>query len=200
MQTYNFNFLFYHFIITMSAVSRMPKMPSMPKMPKMPSLPKMPNMGNISNVTYLSYLTYALIISGYLVTMFMPQSSIEGYSCVIAGLFFYMMLKLVPLTKAANVSLSMFLPFLPIIAILGIVSWTLAINVKYSKNIRKGDVTNEYKTFNFLSFILLLFQLGLLARLHTMPYATTLISLIVSFQILVVFIMQMNLEYFITDG
>ena len=197
MQTYNFNFLFYHFIITMSAVSRMPKMP---KMPKMPSLPKMPNMGNISNVTYLSYLTYALIISGYLVTMFMPQSSIEGYSCVIAGLFFYMMLKLVPLTKAANVSLSMFLPFLPIIAILGIVSWTLAINVKYSKNIRKGDVTNEYKTFNFLSFILLLFQLGLLARLHTMPYATTLISLIVSFQILVVFIMQMNLEYFITDG
>jgi len=178
----------------MSAVSRMPKMPSMSKMPSMP------NMGNISNVTYLSYLTYALIISGYLVTMFMPQSSIEGYSCVIAGLFFYMMLKLVPLTKATNVSLSMFLPFLPIIAILGIVSWTLAINVKYSKNIRKGDVTNEYKTFNFVSFILLLFQLGLLARLHTMPYATTLISLIVSFQILVVFIMQMNLEYFITDG
>ena len=35
---------------------------------------------------------------------------------------------------------------------------------------------------------------------ETMPYATTLISLVASFQIIVVFIMQMNLEYFITDG
>jgi hypothetical protein len=166
----------------------------------MPISLKMPDMGNITNVTYLSYLTYALIISGYFVTLLMPKSSIQGYSCVVAGLAFYMMLSLVPLTKESNVTLSMFLPFLPIIIILGIASWLLYINVKYSSDIKKDHVTNEYTTFNFLSFVLLLIQLVLLARKNTMPYATSLISLVASFQILVVFIMQMNLEYFITDG
>lgn len=160
----------------------------------------MPNMSGVSNVTYLSYITYALIIAGYLVTMFLPSASIQGYSTVVAGMFFYMMLQLVPLTKEANVSLSMFVPFLPVIGVLGIVIWILSINIKYASNIKDGNVTNEYKTFNTLAFLLLLIQLGLLSREKTMPYASTLMALVASFQVIIVFIMQMNLEYFITDG
>jgi hypothetical protein len=160
----------------------------------------MPNMQNVSNVSYLNYMTYTLIVAGYLVTMFSPESSIAGYSCVVAGLFFYMMLQVVPLTQQSKISFSMFLPFLPIIIVLGVVIWILSINVKYFKKIDKGIVTPEYKTFNTLAFFLLLIQLGLLSRRNSLPYATTLISLVVSFQIIVVFIMQMNLEYFITDG
>ena len=48
----------------------------------------MPNMSGVSNVTYLSYITYALIIAGYLVTMFLPSASIQGYSTVVAGMYF----------------------------------------------------------------------------------------------------------------
>lgn len=160
----------------------------------------MPNMQNVSNITYLNYMTYTLILAGYLVTMYSPRASVVGYSCVVAGLFFYMMIQVVPLTQQANVSFSMFFPFLPIIVVLGVVCWILSINVKYYKKIDRGIVTPEYKTFNVLAFLLLLIQLVLLAKRKTLPYATTLTSLVASFQVIVVFIMQMNLEYFVTDG
>lgn len=159
----------------------------------------MPNMPNMPNVNYLIYITYALIISGYLLTFFFPQATIQGYSTVVAGLFFYIMLRIVPLTKDVNLTLSAFTPFIPMLVILGTVVWMLAINIKYYNDIKSGNVTREYSTFNTIAFFLLMGQMMLLAR-GNKPYTNILISLIASFQIIVTFIMQMNLEYFITDG
>lgn len=153
----------------------------------------------MNRVLYLTLLTYAVIISGYVVAMAFPKGAVVGYGCVVAGLFTLVILKLVPLTHVPNLSVSTFLPMIPIIAILGISSWLLAINIKYSKNIEKGNLTSEYKTFNVMSFVLLLLQLVLIAN-EGMHFRTALISFICSFQLLVVFILQMNLEYFITDG
>lgn len=153
----------------------------------------------MNRVLYLTLLTYAVIISGYVVAMAFPKGAVVGYGCVVAGLFTLVILKLVPLTHVPNLSVSTFLPMIPIIAILGISSWLLAINIKYSKNIEKGNLTSEYKTFNVMSFVLLLLQLVLIAN-EGMQFRTALISFICSFQLLVVFILQMNLEYFITDG
>jgi hypothetical protein len=151
----------------------------------------------------LLYLTYALILSGYIVSIAFPEGSIAGYSCVVVGLFTLLIQKLVPLTSAVKLSIPLFIPLLPMIAILGISGWLLAINVKFYKNIKIGNVTSEYKMFNKISFILLLLQLVLLYRNDppgTVPNATAFLSVIASFQLIVVFIIQMNLDYFMTDG
>lgn len=153
----------------------------------------------MNRLKYLSWLTYALIISGYIVAMAFPPGAVPGYSCVVAGLFTLIVLKTVPLTHVPELKISSFIPILPMIAILGISVWLLVINIKFSKNIQKGNVTNEYKTFNNISFVMLLAQLMIIAS-PQIPFKTSLISFIASFQIIVVFILQMNLEYFITDG
>lgn len=153
----------------------------------------------MNRLRYLSWLSYAIIISGYIVAMSFPKGSVAGYSCVVGGILSLLILKIVPLTHIPYLSIKMFIPILPIIAILGICSWLLAIDIKYSKNIVEGNVTNEYSTFNSISFILLLGQLILLAN-SQIPYRTSLVSFIASFQLIVVFILQMNLEYFSTDG
>ena len=153
----------------------------------------------MKNLQYLGWLTYALIISGYIVAMAFPQEAVVGYSCVVVGLFSLIVLKLVPLTQVPELSIALFVPFMPMIVVLGISAWLLAINIKYSKNIQKDNVTNEYKTFNSINFILLLTQLVVL-KLNNFPYRTSLVSFIASFQLLTVFILQMNLEYFVTDG
>ena len=153
----------------------------------------------MKNLQYLGWLTYALIISGYIVAMAFPQEAVVGYSCVVVGLFSLIVLKLVPLTQVPELSIALFVPLMPMIVVLGISAWLLAINIKYSKNIQKDNVTNEYKTFNSINFILLLTQLVVL-KLNNFPFRTSLVSFIASFQLLTVFILQMNLEYFVTDG
>lgn len=153
----------------------------------------------ITNTTGLTYLTYALIISGYISTFLFKNGAVPGYSCVVAGFFIYMMLQLVPFVREKSVELKDFLNFLPMIGVLAIVTWTLGINIKYSKKIEEGDVTDEYDTFNQISFFLLLIQLIFLAQ-KDWEYGPMMIALVGSFQIVVVFIMQMNLEYFNTDG
>lgn len=153
----------------------------------------------MNNVVYLSWLTYALIISGYIVTIAFPQGSIAGYSCVVVGLFTLLVLKLVPLTHVPSLSAGMFLAYIPMIVVLGIASWLLAINIKFSNEIQKGNVTSEYKTFNIINFILMLAQLVIL-KMSDLSQSTAIVSLIASFQLIVVFVMQMNLEYFVTDG
>ncbi len=153
----------------------------------------------MKNIDYLSWITFALIISGYIVSLASPNSSVVGYSCVVVGLFTLIILQLVPLTRESNISIRMVIPHIPIIVVLGITSWLLAINVKYSTQLQKGNVTNEYKTFNVINFILMLLQLIIL-KMNKIEYRSTLVSFIASFQLIVVFIMQMNLEYFVTDG
>jgi hypothetical protein len=153
----------------------------------------------MKNITYLSWITYALIISGYIVSLASSQASVVGYSCVVVGLFSLIVLQLVPLTRQPELSVSMFIPYIPIIVVLGITSWLLAINIKYSKQLQKGNVTNEYKTFNIINFILMLVQLVVL-KMNTLEYKSSMVAFLASFQLIVVFIMQMNLEYFVTDG
>jgi hypothetical protein len=151
------------------------------------------------NLTYLGWITYALIISGYIVAMAFPNASVIGYSCVVIGLFTLIVLKMVPLTHVPSLTLASFVPYVPMIVVLGICSWLLAINVKYSKNIEKGNVTDEYKTFNSINFVLLLAELIVL-KMDNFAYTSSVVSFIASFQLLTVFIIQMNLEYFMTDG
>lgn len=153
----------------------------------------------MKNIEYLSYFTYALIISGYIVTFLFPSASIAGYSCVSVGLFIYLVLNLVPLTHVPQLSGKMFVPFIPIIIVLGISVWVLSINIKFYNNIKNKKVTNDYSTFNSINFILLLLQLVFLAK-KDIPFSNILIGFIASFQIICVFIMQMNLQYFTTDG
>ena len=140
----------------------------------------------MNRIKYLTWLTYAVIISGYIVAMAFPQGAIPGYSCVVAGMFTLVILKIVPLTHVPDISLKLFIPLLPIIAVLGITVWLLAINIKYQKNIVKGNVTSEYSAFNTISFVLLLAQLIILGS-PQIPYKTSLVSFIASFQIIVVF-------------
>ena len=116
----------------------------------------------MKNVAYLSWITYALIISGYIVSLASPNASVIGYSCVVVGLFSLIILQLVPLTHKPQLSLSMFIPYVPIIVVLGLSAWLLAINIKYSTQLQKGNVTGEYKTFNTINFILMLLQLIIL--------------------------------------
>ena len=71
----------------------------------------------MKNVDYLSWITYALIISGYIVSIASPKASVIGYSCVVVGLFSLIILKLVPLTRAPQISLSLFMPYIPIIVV-----------------------------------------------------------------------------------
>ena len=151
------------------------------------------------NLTYLSWIVYALIISGYIVAMASPQGSIAGYSCVVIGLFSLIVLKMVPLSHDQKITFSSFLPMMPFILVLGLSSWLLAINVKYSKNIQKGNVTNDYTKFNVINFILLLAELIIL-QMRDFKYGTMVVSLLASFQLVIIFVLQMNLEYFITDG
>lgn len=153
----------------------------------------------MKNITYLSWITYALIISGYIVSLASSEASVVGYSCVVVGLFSLIVLQIVPLTRQPELSVLMFIPYIPIIVVLGITSWLLAINIKYSKQLQKGNVTNEYKTFNVINFILMLVQLVVL-KMNTLEYKSAIVAFVASFQLLVVFIMQMNLEYFVTDG
>ena len=157
----------------------------------------MPN--NMNNVKYLTYITYALIISGYCVAMFLPKGAIPGYSCVVSGLVIFMVLRLVPLTRPTSVSISSFIPFIPIIMVLGVTVWLLILSIKFSKEINRGILTSEYTTFNNISFVLLLVQLYLLSN-RNMPYSTSMVGFVASFQIIAVFIMQMNLQFFTTDG
>ena len=153
----------------------------------------------MKNIEYLSYITYALIISGYIVTFLFPSASIAGYSCVSVGLFIYLVLNLVPLTHVPQLSGKIFIPFIPIIIVLGISVWVLSLNIKLYNNIKNNKVTNDYNTFNTINFILLLLQLVLLAK-KDIQFSKSLVAFIASFQIISVFIMQMNLEYFTTDG
>lgn len=151
------------------------------------------------NLTYLSWIIYALIISGYIVAMAFPQGSIVGYSCVVIGLFSLIVLRMVPLSHEQSITLSSFLPMMPYILVLGLTSWLLAINIKYSKNIQEGNVTADYKKFNVINFILLLVDLVIL-QMKDFKYGTMIVSLLASFQVAIIFVLQMNLEYFITDG
>lgn len=151
------------------------------------------------NILYLELLTYALVISGYIVAMVFPEGAVAGYSCVVAGIFTLVILKAVPLTHVPKITMEVIVPLLPMLVILGLCTWLLSINIKYSKNIQKGNVTSEYKSFNSISFVLLLIQLVLLYK-NDIPYATSVVSFIASFQLIVIFILQMNLEYFMTDG
>ena len=151
------------------------------------------------NLTYLSWIVYALIISGYIVALALPQGSIVGYSCVVIGLFSLIMLKMVPLSHDEKITFSSLLPMMPFILVLGLSSWLLAINVKYSKNIQKGNVTNDYTKFNVINFILLLAELVIL-QMRDFKNGTLVVSLLASFQLVIIFVLQMNLEYFITDG
>lgn len=153
----------------------------------------------MKNLQYLTLLTYAVIISGYLASLIFPRNAVAGYSTVVVGLFTLTILKIVPLTHIPELKLASFIPILPMVIIMGICVWLLSINIKYDKNIKDGNVTKEYKVFNSISFILLLIQLVVLYK-DNMPYANYVISLVASFQIIVVFILQMNLEYFMTDG
>ena len=108
-------------------------------------------------------------------------------------------LRTVPLTHAPEINIGVVIPVIPAVIILAISIWILSINIKYSKKIKEGNTTEEYKTFNSITFVLLLIQLVLLYK-NNIPYSFSIMSLLASFQMIIVFIMQMNLEYFITDG
>jgi len=161
----------------------------------------------MKNIIYLELITYALIVAGYIVAIIFPQGvgSVTGYSTVIIALFTLIVLKMVPLTHVQGLKWQMFIPILPIIVVLGICVWVLVINIKFSKHIAKGNVPRDYTTFNILNFILLFLQLIMLYKsdLDTSAWLVSpswIISFLASFQFIIVFIMQMNLEYFITDG
>lgn len=161
----------------------------------------------MKNISYLESITYALIVAGYIVALVIPQGagSISGYATVVVGLFTLIMLKMVPLTHMQELKWQMFSGMIPMIVVLGISIWLLTINIKFSKHIEKGNVPKDYTMFSVLSFILLFLQLILI---YKDDYDTTswivlpswIISFLASFQFIIVFIMQMNLEYFITDG
>lgn len=153
----------------------------------------------MNRISYLTWITYALIIAGYIVAMSFPQGAVPGYSCVVGGLFSLIILIIVPLTHVPQLSFGLFAPLFPMLVVLGISAWLLAINVKYSKYIQENNLTREYKTFNVINFILLLVQLVVMGN-NKLEYKSLIISFIASFQLIVVLILQMNLQYFITDG
>jgi hypothetical protein len=157
---------------------------------------------------YFTILIYALIIIGYIICFAFsftkhPGSVTAGYSCLVAGLFMLMISQMIiqvrdKLPELTGLQQLQILP-IPEMTVLAIIIWLLTINVKYSKKIKEDRVTNEYSVFNSISLILLLLQLILLYK-NDVQYRTMLIFLIASFQAITIFISQLNLEYFITDG
>lgn len=161
----------------------------------------------MKNLDYLELITYALIVAGYSVAMVFPSGAgaISGYSTVVLSLFALILLKIVPLIRLPELKWQLFIPLIPVVVILGICIWLLTITIKFSKNIEIGNIPKDYTRFNVLSFILLFLQLIMMYkdRSDTSSWLVSpswIILFLASFQFVIIFIMQMNLEYFITDG
>ena len=159
---------------------------------------------------YFNILIFALIIVGYIICLAFSftkhaGSVTAGYSCLVTGLFMLIISTMITRLRInrqdqtfSGLNQFKILP-IPEVAVIAIIIWLLSVNVKYSKKIKDDRVTTEYTVFNTISLVLLLLQLVLLYKTE-IKYRTMLIFLIASFQGITIFISQLNLEYFITDG
>lgn len=169
--------------------------------------------------TIYKKLIYAIIVIGYIISFAFSftkhaGSVTAGYSCLAAGLFILVISIMVGREKekgqdGATGMLKGILFSLPVseMIVLAICIWLLVINVKYSKQIKQEDVTGEYKVFNSITLILVLLQLIILYKNNEndptargLEGAWYLVALLASFQFISIFITQINLEYFITEG
>jgi len=166
-------------------------------------------------ITIYEKLIYAIIVIGYIISFAFSftkhaGSVTAGYSCLAAGLFILVISIMVKNTKDGGEGMLKKILFsLPLseMIVLAICIWLLVINVKYSKQIKQENVTGEYKVFNSITLILVLLQLIILYKNDAInPLGTTvvaapyLVALLASFQFISIFITQINLEYFITEG
>jgi hypothetical protein len=112
----------------------------------------------------------------------------------------------------------------PVLFLLGVIIWTIIINIKFKDKINKGNVTSEYNKFDLISTILLVIQFLIIIKyiinksdnisISTInndsilgkaydafdENAGTISYLVGLFNYIILGLIQVSLEYFSTDG
>jgi hypothetical protein len=183
-----------------------------------------------TNISYVINIIYGLIVIGAFILLFFKtigSGSLVGYSIITGGLFILLLLQTVLTIK--NDTQNKFLEFIksvfsnqyPLLFLLALFIWITVLNIKHYKNITKNNVTNEYNNFSNIGIFLFFIQLFLLFKVFkqeedelspepksavgkVMNVLFKNIKLLMLFlaviQAVVIGIMQINLDFFTTDG
>jgi len=169
----------------------------------------------INYVSLLKYIPITIIIASIIIIFITISvtgengiiSLISGYSGLLAGLFFFIVILLLNL---GSFRLSYIIDFFPILLVVITIIVTLIYIIRYSTNIANGHVPYEYYTYSYISAILILIQLWFIisamknADQNTLEMFKqpiySLVCLLWTINIIVIIIMSTLLQFYSTNG
>jgi hypothetical protein len=170
---------------------------------------------NINYVSLFKYIPITVIIASIIIIFITTSVSgengvislIAGYSGLLAGLFFFIVIVLLNL---GSFKLSYIVDFFPMLLVITTIVVTLIYISKYSENIANEHVPYEYYTYSYISVILILLQLWFIIsamknsdqntlELFKQPIYS-LVCLLWTINIIVVIILCTLLQFYNTNG
>ena len=178
------------------------------------------------SISYATNIFLGLAVIGFLLVYFLRKEGggIYGYSVITASIIsiiIYEMALKKHQIKSQNLStIWLMLKYsFPLMIVVGISSWLVAINIIYEKDISSDVLPQEYITFQNITTILILIQIyliylyisdqskegkadSIMTKIYKfMSENISLVMTLISFiMFIVVGIMQVIIEYFRTDG
>ena len=126
-------------------------------------------MVDLKSVNFNLQIGFILIVIGFIVGFIDVKGAIAGYSliiCALAGLL-VIIFALMNREERKNMGFFALLKFLlghsmPVLILIGLVSWVLSINISHFERLEKGDLPDEFKQFYVVTTILFFIELSLL--------------------------------------
>lgn len=185
-------------------------------------------MVDLKSVNFNLQIGFILIVIGFIVSFIDIKGTIAGYSLIICALTGLLVIIFALLNKEERKNMGFFalIKFLlghslPVLILIGLVSWVLSIYINHYERLERGDIPDEFKQFNLVSTILFFIELSLLysyfqkqftetkmmdnsAMAKTMELlsqqSTMLLYLLATISTISIGIMQTIVNYYLTDG
>lgn len=188
-------------------------------------------MVDLKSINFNLQIAFLTIIVGFIVSFIDVKGAIAGYSLIIASLIGLVVIIFALLNREEEKRSGFFalLKFLlghsmPVLIIIGLVSWVLSIYISHYERLEKGDIPNEFKQFSVVSTILFFIELALLYGFFRRQFmetkliqkgdnsimaksielissqSTMLLYLLTSVSAISIGIMQTIVNYYLTDG
>jgi hypothetical protein len=126
-------------------------------------------MVDLKSINFNLQIGFILVIIGFIVSFIDVKGAIAGYSliiCALSGLLI-IIFALMNRDERKNMGFFALLKFLlghsmPVLILIGLVSWVLSINISHYERLEKGDLPDEFKQFYLVTTILFFIELSLL--------------------------------------
>ncbi len=159
----------------------------------------------INYIKFLKFIPITIIIASIIIIFFTINSPsengvislISGYSGLLAGIIFFLILSFVSL---GNITIGYIIDIFPFILLLIVVIVSLVFTSKYASNLAQGHVATEYYMYSYLSLFFIIVQIWFLLKGNLGQPNYSLLCLLWTLNIIVVIIISILLQFYGTNG